>query len=91
MTDVRFALGDQPALSAYDAGWLARFLELGKPDEAATRLAGKIRSALQTGDYVDIDHDDLGALARLFDAAPELHEPEFGLRQLQREVEIARG
>jgi hypothetical protein len=69
--DVVFAVGSRPTLSLYDAGLLARFLELaGFP--AMSELAGKVRDHIRSGNEIRLDRDELTALAHLFSEAPEL-------------------
>ena len=65
-----FAVGRRPTLSLYDAGLLARFLELaGFPAMSELRA----RSATTFGAAtIRLDRDELTALAHLFSEAPEL-------------------
>ena len=90
MGDLVFAVGYRPTLSAYDAGMLARFLELAG-DAPMVALAFKIRDHNRSGKEIALDRDELTSLARLFHEAPDLlTAPEFGaFRHLNDEVVVA--
>jgi hypothetical protein len=85
-----FSIGSEPRLTAHDAETLARFLELAG-SERAFELSGRIRHGNTRGERITLDRDDLDVLLELFRKAPDLLEPEFGLRELYSEVVGALG
>jgi hypothetical protein len=88
MSDLVFEIGSRPTVTAHDAEALARFLALGN-NEGAMRLSHKIRHGSRRNDPIRLNRNDLEALDVLFNSAPDLLEPEFGLRQLHVEVVAA--